>query len=98
MFFDGIIIGLSAFIIIGIFHPLVIRGEYYFGVSIWFLFLILGIIFCVISIFIHNLIISAVLSVAGFSCFWSILEIFRQRERVKKGWYPENPKRKNRKG
>ncbi len=97
MFFDGIIIGLSAFIIIGIFHPLVIWGEYYFSVSIWFLFLVLGLIFCGISIFIHNNIISAVLSVAGFSSFWSIQEIFRQRERVKKGWFPENPKRKDRK-
>nr|WP_197272504.1 DUF4491 family protein [Methanobrevibacter arboriphilus] len=31
MYFEGIIIGLSAFIIIGIFHPIVIKGEYYIG-------------------------------------------------------------------
>jgi hypothetical protein len=97
MSFDGILIGLSAFLIIGVFHPAVIWGEYYFSASIWPLFLVLGIMLCVASIFIPNHIVSAILSVAGFSSFWSIMEIFRQRERVKKGWYPENPERKNRK-
>jgi hypothetical protein len=85
MFFNGLIIGIAAFIIIGVFHPLVIWGEYYFSVSIWPLFLALGIILCGASIFIPNNIIRAVLSVAGFSSLWSILEIFHQRERVKKG-------------
>ena len=27
-------------------------------------------------------------------CFWSIKEVFEQRERVRKGWFPKNPKRK----
>ena len=27
----GPVIGLSTFLIIGLFHPLVIKGEYYFG-------------------------------------------------------------------
>ncbi|HAD56313.1 MAG TPA: DUF4491 domain-containing protein, partial [Alistipes sp.] len=27
--------------------------------------------------------------------FWSILEVFQQRERVRKGWFPENPRRKS---
>ena len=30
----------------------------------------------------------------GCSCLWSIKELFEQRERVRKGWFPENPKRK----
>ena len=29
------------------------------------------------------------------SSFWSIGEVFKQRERVRKGWFPMNPKRKN---
>jgi uncharacterized membrane protein YuzA (DUF378 family) len=97
MYFDGLLIGVAAFMIIGIFHPLVVWGEYYFSASIWPLFLGIGIISCVASIFIGNNILRAVLSVVGFSSLWSILEIFHQRERVKKGWYPENPKRKGRK-
>ena len=35
------------------------------------------------------------LGIAAFSSLWSILELVKQRERVKKGWFPENPKRKN---
>jgi hypothetical protein len=31
--------------------------------------------------------------VFSFSCFWSILELFEQRERVRKGWFPKKPKR-----
>ena len=38
---------------------------------------------------------SPILGVVGCSCLWSILEIFEQKERVKKGWFPMNPKRKD---
>lgn len=31
----GLAIGLCTFLVIGIFHPFVIKGEYYFGVKIW---------------------------------------------------------------
>ena len=27
----GLVIGVATFLIIGLFHPLVIKGEYYFG-------------------------------------------------------------------
>ena len=40
----GIIIGAISFLIIGLFHPLVIKGEYYLGKNIWLLFLAIGII------------------------------------------------------
>ena len=36
-----------------------------------------------------------ILGVIAFSSFWSIKEVFDQRKRVEKGWFPENPKRKN---
>jgi hypothetical protein len=92
--FTGIIIGLGSFLIIGLLHPVVIKGEYYFGTKIWPLFLIGGIICVVGSILIGNLIVSTLLGVLGFSLFWSIHELFEQKERVRKGWFPENPKRK----
>ena len=53
----GLAIGVSAFIIIGIFHPIVIKTEYYTGTRLW------------------------------------CKELFEQRERVRKGWFPKNPKR-----
>ena len=45
MQFNGLIIGVSVFLIIGIFHPIVIKAEYYFTKKIWPAFLIMGIIF-----------------------------------------------------
>jgi len=33
MFFEGIIIAVATFLIIGVFHPIVIKSEYYWGVK-----------------------------------------------------------------
>ena len=63
MNFTGIVIGASVFLMIGFFHPIVIKAEYWFGAF-------------------------------AFSCFWSILELFQQKKRVERGWFPANPKRK----
>lgn len=40
----GLAIGIITFLIIGLFHPLVIKGEYYFGRKIRWAFLIAGVI------------------------------------------------------
>lgn len=93
--YQGCIIGFIAFFIIGIFHPIVIKGEYYFGKKIWPVFLILGAIFIGVSFFINGVILSTTMGVLGFACFWSIHEIIEQEERVKKGWFPRNPKIQN---
>lgn len=95
MNYTGLIIAVATFLIIGLFHPLVIKGEYYFGVKIWWLFLLAGIAFILASLFVSHPIASPVLGVVGCSCLWSILEVFEQRERVRKGWFPKNPKRKD---
>ena len=49
--------------------------------------------FCAISVFVDNVIGAATLAVVGFSCLWSIGELKEQEERVRKGWFPANPKR-----
>jgi len=90
----GIIIGFGAFLIIGLLHPVVIKGEYYFGTKIWPLFLIAGFACLVASIIANNVMISSLLGILGFSLLWSIHELFEQRNRVKKGWFPKNPNRK----
>ena len=94
MNFTGVIVGLVTFFIIGLFHPIVIKAEYYFGVKCWWIFLLLGIISLVISFFVDNNIIAILLGVFSFSNFWSILELFEQKKRVEKGWFPKNPKKK----
>ena len=90
----GVIIGVVTFLIIGLFHPLVIKAEYYIGVKSWWLFLLLGVLSAMVSLLVANLILSILLGVVAFSSFWSIGEVFQQRKRVKKGWFPANPKKK----
>lgn len=90
----GIIIGLVTFLVIGLFHPLVIKAEYYLGVKSWWLFLLLGIAASVASLLVESLVLSIILGVVAFSSFWSIGEVFAQKKRVEKGWFPKNPKRK----
>jgi hypothetical protein len=90
----GLVIGLGTFVIIGLFHPLVIKGEYYLGVRCWWIFLVVGIAAIAGALWVENIIGSAMLGVVGFSSLWSIGEVFHQRRRVEKGWFPRNPKRK----
>lgn len=93
----GLVIGLATFLIIGLFHPIVIKGEYYFGTGCWWAFAVAGVIFIVLSVLVREIILSTIFGVTAFSCFWSILELFEQKKRVERGWFPKNPKRKNRK-
>lgn len=86
---------MATFVVIGIFHPLVIKGEYYFGVKCWWVFLLMGIAAVAGSLFVDDVLWSTLLAVWGASSFWSIGELFEQRKRVEKGWFPkrENKKR-----
>lgn len=93
MTYQGLLIGLGTFLIIGVFHPIVIKAQYYFGTGCWWVFLLAGIAAVAGSLFVANLLASALLGVTGFSCFWSILEVFQQEKRVERGWFPRNPKR-----
>ncbi len=90
----GVVIGLATFLSIGVFHPIVIKSEYYFGTRCWWVFLLCGIAFIVGSVCVRNEAVSILLGVEGFSCLWSIHELFQQRTRVKKGWFPMNPRRR----
>lgn len=94
MQFEGILIGLSSFLVIGLFHPIVIKAEYHWTKNCWPLFLIVGLALLVWSLFLGSALWSAIVGVTGFSCLWSIKELFEQEERVRKGWFPANPKRK----
>lgn len=93
MYFEGIIIAVATFFIIGTFHPIVIKSEYYWGVKCWPWFALVGIILLTLSLFVASTLLASIIGVTGCSALWSILEIFEQRERVRKGWFPMNPKR-----
>ena len=81
---QGLLLGAATFLVIGVFHPIVIWTEYYFGTRPWWIFLLLGVAGAV----------GALCGIVGFSSLWTIKELFEQRERVRKGWFPRNPKRK----
>lgn len=93
MNFTGIIIGVATFLIIGLFHPLVIKGEYYFGVRCWWVFAVMGVAAVAAALFVEDILLSTLLAVWGASSFWSIGELFEQRKRVEKGWFPKREKR-----
>ena len=92
MYFQGIIIAVSTFLIIGLFHPIVIKTEYHFGTKPWWIFLICGIACVAAALFIENVLLSSLLGVFGASSLWSIGELFEQKKRVEKGWFPKKPK------
>ncbi|MDR0370494.1 MAG: DUF4491 family protein [Prevotellaceae bacterium] len=89
----GLIIGVVTFLIIGLFHPLVVKAEYYIGTKSWWIFLFSGITCIVLSLIFSNILLSTIAGVWAFSSFWSILEVFEQKKRVEKGWFPANPKK-----
>ena len=93
MYFTGLIIGVATFLIIGLFHPLVIKGEYYFGVRCWWVFALMGVAAVIGSLMVENVLISTLLAVWGASSFWSIGELFEQRKRGEKGWFPKREKK-----
>lgn len=89
----GLIIGAATFLIIGLFHPLVIKGEYYFGVRCWWAFLLMGIAAVIASVAVGDILWSTLLAVWGASSFWSIGELYEQRKRVERGWFPKRTRK-----
>ncbi len=90
---SGIIAGAAMFIFTGIFHPVVIKCEYYFSAKVWPVFLVLGLASLAVSVYAENNIVSDVAGILGFILLWCIHELKQQEKRVAKGWFPRNPKR-----
>lgn len=79
---------------IGFFHPIVIKAEYWFGTGCWPVFAIVGAAALIGSLLVESVIVSVLSGSFAFSAFWSILELFEQKKRVERGWFPKNPKKK----
>lgn len=93
MNFEGLLVGVFTFLIIGVSHPIVIKTEYYFGTRPWWIYLLTGLAALGAALFVEDMIISSLLGVLSFTAFWAIKELFEQEERVERGWFPRNPKR-----
>ena len=84
---QGLAIGLASFLTIGAFHPLVIKGEFYFGVKIWKCFLAGGVVFSLLSLLVSSMLLSSLFGVVAFSSFGAFW-VFHQHRRVERGWFP----------
>lgn len=93
MYYTGITIAIVTFLTIGFWHPIVIKTEYHFGTRPWVVYLLVGVVCILAALFIENVYLSSFLGVFGASALWGIGELFAQRRRVLKGWFPKNPKR-----
>lgn len=93
MNFTGALIGLFVFTIVGFFHPIVIKAEYYFGSSCWPIFVYLGLISLGVSIFVDGFFLSSMFGALACGFAWSVFELFKQKERVEKGRAKRNPNR-----
>ena len=89
----GVVLGGIMVLSIGLCHKLVIKGEYYWGTKWWPVLLFIGSFFNLVSILVNNKLLSGSFGILGFAMLWSIYELFKQKERVKKGWFPKNAKR-----
>lgn len=91
---EGLAIGLATFVLIGLFHPVVIKTEYHTGTRLWWVFLVVGLAALAVGVlWVEDIVLNAILGAFAFSAFWSIGELFAQAKRVQRGWFPKNPKR-----
>ncbi len=89
----GIISGAAMIVLTGVFHPVVVKCEYYFSAKVWPVFLVLGVVsFCVSGV-VEDGVVSSVAGILGAILLWCIRELKEQEKRVENGWYPKNPKR-----
>ena len=93
MNFFGLTLGIISLFIIGLGFIWVIRGERYFGYLWWPYVMSVGILMILISLFISNLWVSALLGVFGASLVWGSTELKEQAVRAEIGWYPFNARK-----
>lgn len=86
----GFLTGLYTFLLIGVFHPVVIKMEYHLGKRYWWILFIPGLAFALLSLFLRD-VYSVISGVFGFVLLWSTKELFKQHQRVKKRLTRINP-------
>ena len=90
MNFFGILIGITALLIIGLGFPLVILGERYFSYLCWPYMALLGVLMIITSLLIQNDWLCAIVGVLGATFAWGSTELKEQAVRTEVGWFPIN--------
>jgi hypothetical protein len=82
MQYAGFILGVVTFVMIGILHVAVVKIEQMWGSHLWPGFVVIGILMGAASLFVDNVLVSALLGINGFMFAWSGPELKKQKERV----------------
>ena len=88
MNYFGLIIAFATLLIIGLGFVWVIRGERYFGYLWWPYVMATGGLLLLLSLFITNDYVSALIGAMGASFLWGSTELKDQAVRSELGWYP----------
>ncbi len=94
MMWGGMALGLFSLFVIGMGFVWVIRMEYFLGYLWWPYPLSLGILLVLLSLFMSNAGLSALLGIAGGTFIWGATELKEQAVRAELGWFRFNPRRK----
>ncbi len=94
MNWTGLALGLWMLAAIGVGFWWVIKVEYYLGAQVWPWVLALGVALAVASYFVPSFGAAAAVGVLAGSVIWGSTELPAQAERVRRGLFPSNPRRK----
>ena len=92
--FTGLILGIAMLIAIGVGFLWVIKLEYHIGAQIWPAVLAFGVVLALATLWIKPFWASALVGIAAGSIVWGATELPPQEERVRRGLFPANPKRR----
>lgn len=94
MNYSGLYLGLFMLLSIGFGFFWVIKLEYYWGARLWKAVLGVGLLICLASLFVPSFSASALLGILGGSVVWGATELPAQEQRVRRGAFPANPRRR----
>ena len=97
MNFTGIFFALFTLISIGIGFVWVIKLEYHVGAHVAKTVGALGVLLVLVSLFLPNFTVSAIIGILGGTIIWGATEFADQEERVANGMFPANPNKRARK-
>ena len=93
----GLLLGLFMLFAIGFGFFWVIKVEFYLGAQVWKTVLLIGVLLCLGTLFVPSFLPSALLGILGGSIVWGATELPPQEERVRRGLFPQNPRKGKRK-
>ena len=92
MNWQGLLVGLAVFAMVGVCHPMVVWMEYNIGRRVWKLLLVVGVFLLVPSLFASG-VVASVLGGASAAVIYSAVEVVRQHKRAVLGRAARNPRR-----